>query len=40
MPASRQNPIGRADLQYADKESFEEQAHEFERKQPNFTPGD
>lgn len=31
---------GRADLQYADKESFEQQAHEFERKEPNFTPGD
>lgn len=29
---------GRADLQYADKESFEKQFHEFEKKTPNFVP--
>lgn len=29
---------GRADLQYADKESFDKQAHEFEKKEPNFIP--
>lgn len=29
---------GRADLQYADKESFDKQAHEFQKKEPLFTP--
>lgn len=29
---------GRADLQYADKESFNKQAHEFQKKEPLFTP--
>lgn len=29
---------GRADLQYADKESFDAQAHEFQKKEPLFTP--
>ena len=29
---------GRADLQYSDKESYDKQAHEFEKKTPNFIP--